>query len=443
MKQKYLYKSLTVLLLLIISPYILGQENFSEQLSIDNVAISKASDNTNITMDITIDNLKIDKNLMLLVTPMIVSESGDQITELNQFAVLGRLRNKVLNRPFTWDGKTELNFPEENRIVRKNGIAQSLHYSTSIPFENWQRDGRLILKTEIIGCADCLDAEPDLLVSGRILPERFIPEYRFSPLKLELVEHSETFKAYFNFRVGSWLLLADYKNNVTEFAKIDDVIQKFMADESIIVKSITLTGYASPEDTEKRNMELSRNRAQSVAKYLSEIYKYTEDQYITIGGGEDWSGLREAVAASNLANKTTIINIIDTEPDFDTREVKIKALDDSKTYNKLLNEYYPPLRRTDYYLSYDYPDYDEAEVSRTDFINSAVEDLSNNNAEEALKKLEKYKDLPEVWNILGVAYAQKGDMTLAAGYFNRAIENNDTDARHNLDQLQKYIEDNQ
>lgn len=444
MKQINIYKSIVAAILLIISPVIIiSQENYTDQLTIDNLKISKASGQTAVTMDVNLNDLRINKNEMLVVTPMLISENGEQAVELESFAVIGKLRNRVLSRPFTYSGKTELNFPDGNQIVRKNGSDQSINYFTSLPFDEWQRKAQLILRSEVIGCADCVDYEPDILLSEKILGDKFIPDYRFSTIAGKMEEQSEVFSAHLNYVVGRWNLLPDFKNNATELAKVDNVVKELKSNENIKITAFTITGYASPEDTKDRNYRLSQRRAETFAQYLNKQYGYTPEQYRVEWFGEDWNGLREAVAASNLPKKAEVINIIDTEPDFDARDSKLIALDGGATYRKLLNEFYPPLRRNDYYVSYVSHDYDEAEIARVNSINKAVNELRNDNIDAALNSLDKYKDSPDAWNILGVAYAKKGDMSSAASYFNRAINNSNSDARHNLDQLQKYIEDNQ
>lgn len=177
MKQVNIYKSIIVLILLIMAPAIKGQDNYTDQISFDNLKVLKASGKTDIAMDINLRDLKISKNEMLVVTPMLISKDREQAIELEPFAVIGRLRNKVLTRPFNYKGKPELNFSQENRIIRKNGSDQLLQYTVSVPFEEWQRQAQLILRSEVIGCADCVDTESDVLLSSKILGDRFIPDY--------------------------------------------------------------------------------------------------------------------------------------------------------------------------------------------------------------------------------------------------------------------------
>lgn len=443
MKQVNIYKSIIVLILLIMASAIKGQDNYTDQISFDNLKVLKASGKTDIAMDINLRDLKISKNEMLVVTPMLISKDREQAIELEPFAVIGRLRNKVLTRPFNYKGKPELNFSQENRIIRKNGSDQLLQYTVSVPFEEWQRQAQLILRSEVIGCADCVDTESDVLLSSKILGDRFIPDYKLSTISSKMEEHSEVFSAHINYIVGQWNLLPNFKDNATELAKVDEVVKEIKSRDNLKITAFTITGYASPEDTKERNYRLSQRRAETFAQYLNKQYGYTPEQYRIEWFGEDWDGLREAVSASSLANKAEIINIIDTEPDYDARDSKLIALDSGVTYRKLLNEFYPPLRRNDYYVSYITHDYDEAEFIRVNSINKAISELRNDNIDEALNSLDKYRDSPDAWNALGVAYARKGDIALATSYFNRAIESDNSDARHNLDQLQKYIEDNQ
>ncbi|HBK41727.1 MAG TPA: hypothetical protein DDZ57_09205, partial [Porphyromonadaceae bacterium] len=154
----------------------LAQVNYMDQITVENQAISKRTGTTNVSMDFNLNNLRLDKNDMLIITPVVVS--GQNEVKLEPIAVKGTLRNKVLERPFEWKGKTHLSMPAENQVVRRNGTNQTLHYKTTLPFNEWQRQAQLVLKTEVIGCADCSEAQPDKLISQKILPDKFIPNYR-------------------------------------------------------------------------------------------------------------------------------------------------------------------------------------------------------------------------------------------------------------------------
>ena len=465
-----------------------AQVNYIDQITIENQAVSKKAGITTIAFDVNLNGLQLDKNDMLLVTPVISSTENGSRTELEPFAVKGRLRYKILNRPFDRKGKAGLNIPGDRQIVRKNRSAQSLHYTTTLPFNEWQRQARLILQAEIIGCADCHEEQPEKTVSNKILPDPLIPDYRIPyivPEVEQVKQRSEKYSAHLNYMVGHWDLLPNFENNAVELAKVDEIISKLKKNTDLAITDFTISGYASPEGAEGQNLLLSQRRAETFAGYIEKNHGYQRDQFTIKWLGEDWGGLREAVAASQLANKEAILYIIDNEPSLDARDARLIALDNGVTYNRLLHEFYPPLRRNEYNISFisrpfnveeasrvikthpgllslnemflvagtyreDSPQYKEVfDIAANTFpnddtanINAAVGELRYNNADAALERLRKVENNPAAWNLMGIAYSIKGDTEQAKEYLGRAANNGNTDAAHNLDQLQQYINEN-
>lgn len=469
-------------------PDIFGQEYYNDQLTIENLNISKEGDVINISMDVNLNNLKLNKNEMLIVTPVILSKETEDAKELEPFTVIGKLRNKVLQRSYNSIGKVVLNFPENSKVIRKNGTDQSIQYASSLPFDEWQRDAQFVLRTEVIGCADCLDNEPDMLLTDRLLPERFVPEYSYTyivPDVEEVKQRSETYSAYLNYMVGRWNLLREYKNNATELKKVEDIIMELKNNPDLTISDFTITGYASPEGSSQSNLLLSQRRAESFAKFLETKYEYDVSQFTIKWAGEDWEGLRKAVEASNYANKNQIIDIIDNVADLDVRETRIIALDNGVTYRKLYNQFYPPLRRIDYAINYvsrpfeveeaaeliktrpnllslnemflvanTFPEgskeYNQVfEIAAKTFpesdianINVAVQELRNNETDQAIARLGQFTDNPDVLNLLGIAYANKEMYDKAQEYLNQAIAKGNKGAEHNMQQLKRVLEDN-
>ena len=73
--------------------------------------------------------------------------------------------------------------------------------------------------------------------------------------------------------------------------------------------------------------------------------------------------------------------------------------------------------------------------------NAAAILIEKNQIDEAVIKMEKMKNQPEVWNNLGIALAQSGKYDEAKKYFTKAAEKGLSEARDNLDQLNKLLED--
>lgn len=484
-------KSIYLLLILAITRVAavetaVAQQNYTDQIAVNNQTIAKKAGVTSVAMDLILNNLKLNKNDLLIITPVIVS--GQNEVALEPMAVKGTLRNKVLERPFEWKGKTHLSMPAQNQVIRRNGTNQTLHYQTSFPFEEWQRQAQMVLRTEVVGCADCTDAQPDKLISEKILPDKFVPDYRLEFIEPEVEEvkqRSERYSAHLNYIVGRHDLLPKFENNAAVLAEVDKIVRELKNDKDLTITNFTISGYASPEDKKDRNLLLSQRRAESFARYMEKKYGYTRNQFKVEWFGEDWDGLRKAVEASNLANKDAIIGIIDNVPDYDARDARLIALDNGQTYSRLLRDFYPPLRRNDYDIAFvsrafnvdeakeiiktkpkllslnemflvantypeDSPQYKEVfDIACETFpnaevacLNAAVGELRANKADAALRHLQKCPDSPMAMNLMGVAYAQKGDTARAKQFFDKAVRNGNADARHNAGQLQQYIDDN-
>jgi hypothetical protein len=84
---------IVIALMTITLPDVFGQEYYNDQLTIENLNISKEGDVINISMDVNLNNLKLNKNEMLIVTPVILSKETEDAIELVPFTVIGKLRN--------------------------------------------------------------------------------------------------------------------------------------------------------------------------------------------------------------------------------------------------------------------------------------------------------------------------------------------------------------
>jgi tetratricopeptide (TPR) repeat protein len=244
-----------------------------------------------------------------------------------------------------------------------------------------------------------------------------------------------------------------------------------------------VTGYASPEGNFESNRALSDRRANSFADYLSSTHGVARDRFRVSGLGEDWNGLKEAVEKSSLADKNEIIRVINSVSSPDARDAEMKKLSGGQTCRTLLDIYYPPLRRTDYTIAYTVRAFSVEEakgVIKTNpkllslnemflvaqtyapassefkevfdiatrlypdepiaILNSAAADIEGGNNRAAIDRLNRIESDPRAWNNLGVAYVRLGDTAKAKEYFQRAALRGDEDAKHNLEELGKTME---
>jgi tetratricopeptide (TPR) repeat protein/outer membrane protein OmpA-like peptidoglycan-associated protein len=144
------------------------------------------------------------------------------------------------------------------------------------------------------------------------------------------------------------------KNNL---AKVDEFLLKGWT-----IRDITLDGWASPEGEIDFNDNLSVNRAATAKRFMENKVKSStekrarelkvrpetlkqEVKYIEKGHGEDWNGFMTAVQNSDMGDKNTIINVVNSQPDLTKREQEIRNM--TVIYKEIEEEILPPLRRAE------------------------------------------------------------------------------------------------
>ncbi len=249
------------------------------------------------------------------------------------------------------------------------------------------------------------------------------------------------------------------------------------------IKDIKIDAWASPEGELSFNENLAEDRSQTAKKYMeqkvSTIHKklakekgvdpselQQNPKYEVKSHGEDWDGFMKAVKNSNLQDKSTIINVVNSQPDVAKREQEIRNM--TVIYKEVADEILPPLRRAeitvDCYepkrsdeeiaeLATTHPDslkYDELLYAATltndhqakyniykagfthpnrdwrVYNNAAVEALYLNKEDEAENYLNQAQKLTsnngKIENNLGVLASRREDYTTAETHFNNAMK---------------------
>lgn len=245
------------------------------------------------------------------------------------------------------------------------------------------------------------------------------------------------------------------------------------------VKNITVDGWASPEGEETFNQNLSMKRAQSGGKYISGAVtkaakknELIDDdimqgiEVIETANGPDWNGFMQAVKASNIKDKSAILNVVNSASTASQKENEIRNM--ILIYPELERDILPPLRRAIIDVNTFEPkksaeliadlavtgpqqlDIEELHYAATltddngtqrviygniieifpqefrAYNNAAVVELEDGNLDLAKELLDQAAELRddsyEVWNNLGVYYALSGDWKAAGEAFTTARE---------------------
>lgn len=474
-----------IILLISVSQTFASAESYLSQINFNNTSIKRDKGTLRVIMDVDMSNMKIASKHSVELTPVLVSKDQSRELELPSLFINGGNRDRVYKRAMALDKKANPYGSNVYDVVKRtNKSNQMINYRYSLPADEWMNDAELILREQVTGCAECGILQNDLALLDLIPP--FQPDFQLIYLRpeAEIKTRSDRHTATLNFIVDKYELLRNYKNNASELAAVDRVISEVSKNGDLKITEFEVKGYASPEASVQHNLTLSKNRANAFANYLADNHGISRTLFTVDSHGEDWDLLREKIVSSNLNKKNELLSIIDNVSNPDARDAEIKKLDDGETYNILLNQFYPPLRRTEYTIAYEVRPFDveEAkEIIKTNprllnlnemflvaqtydsqseefkevfdvavhmypndpiaIINSSSADIESGNYNSAIKRLEKLKDDPQAWNNLGVAYARMGNTEQAQHYLRMATEKGNEQAIYNSEQLQKYIED--
>ena len=152
-----------------------------------------------------------------------------------------------------------------------------------------------------------------------------------------------------HFKFDKYNLELDYMGNeasLQNFAhKIDSIgISK--------IDSIVIISQSSPEGVYEHNQKLSKNRANTMRKYILDNHPNLHNLLHVHPDGESWLRLREYVKKDTLMKKSTIekvISVIDEDINVGTKKWRMEQL---PVYRYLLRTYYPRIRNSAFCIVY-------------------------------------------------------------------------------------------
>lgn len=449
-----------------------------------NLKAKKENRQVSIKMTLCLDSLKLSSNRFLTLTPQITD--GTNTLCLRPVVISGRRQHIKYER----ERRKNPAFAEAEELRFRPGKKQTVDYHTMVPFEKWMHGATLTVDEEWCGCGGFMQENRDnYLTHLNLLP----PVYKVKPLlayvepKAEAVkERSEKGSAFLDFRVNRTYIDSVYRGNPAELAKIRETIERVKNDRDLTIKQITIHGYASPEGNYALNKRLAAGRTQALKEYVRGLYHFEEKLIAVNSTPEDWEGLQHRVTDSDLENKHELLAIInDSTKAPDRREQLLRNLGDGSTYRFMLREWFPALRHSDYTIHYTIRGFDVEEAKQliktrpqklslhemfvvsgeytpgTDDFNQVFDvavrmypedPIANLNAaniaitdgvyDKAEAYLLKAGDAPEAVHSRGVLALLRGNYELARTLLELAREMGVKEAEHNLEEMQKKIENN-
>ncbi|WP_165042570.1 DUF3868 domain-containing protein [Dysgonomonas sp. ZJ709] len=470
---------------LVLSLCAKGQQVY-DNISVSDVIAEQQDSLLTVEMRINGSRTNLPSNQALILTPVI--KSADRLKELQPIVIKGSNRYKADKRAKTFD---------DARVVVDNPFvsltkdqSRNINYTQTLLFEDWMVGASLEMKEQVYGCVDCKGVEKWNALLDPIVAQQPVVRPTIKYLVTFIAPKAEAVKsrdnqgtAYLEFPVGKSVIVSDFRNNFRELSKINDAINQLRDNKNATITSISLKGFASPEGPYKTNSALSESRAQALKNYLQTEFSYPSSLFTVSSIAEDWDGLKTLVENSDITNKASVLDIINSSDGDDVKEQKLKAL--GSTYNTLLTDFFPKLRRVDYKVNYTIRPFsvDEgkeivkvspAQMSLNEMflvantyekgsdefnnvfdiavrifpldvtanLNAAAIVLDKNDTAAAHRYLDKYEDVSDSWNNQGILYALEGNIEKAKEYFLKAQATGSVEATQNLEKIKELEEYN-
>ncbi len=327
-------------------------------VGVDSLMFDRHGDFMVVDMNLNLKPTEVQSSRAEIITPLLVSESGDTI-QLPSVGVYGRQRyiNYLRNDRAGLSRESETAFKESER-------PPVFDYRASVPFENWMDFSHLLIRRRLFGCANCLLDEKIDRIGTYVTVVDPVPDVKYFQAQ-DTGPIIDTLKgaAYIDFIVDKTYIAPEYRRNPQELMKIQASIDTVINDPDVKITGVWLKGFASPESPYKHNTELAIGRVNAIKDYIQQLYKFEPGLIETDYEPEDWEGLRRFVEASNIDHKDEILALIDSDMAPDPKEALIKKRY-PKEYKFMLDTYYPALRHTEYRVTYQVKRFDDVDKIR-------------------------------------------------------------------------------
>lgn len=322
----------------------------------------------NVDIDFDLSKLDIKTTQVVVLTPRVIKDADTLM--LKSIGVYGRNRNIYYQRNEhikpTHPGDIDLSVAQAQDVVE---------YNSQAVFMDWMNGCRVELLRRDYGCCSHSEVVAQSELVGKFPLDPYFPELIYLRPEHEVVKIREiSGSAFVDFPVSQTVIYPTYRNNVEELAKITGTIDSVKRDSDIIIKSVFIKGFASPESPYSNNTRLAKGRTEALKVYVENMYHFGEGFITTDYEPEDWAGLERYVMASTLEHKEEILEVIRSDREPDKREWVIKSTWNEE-YRHLLDNCYPALRHSDYTIEYEVKSYaDPKEIERV--LHTAPQNLS-------------------------------------------------------------------
>ncbi|MCL2098151.1 MAG: DUF3868 domain-containing protein [Bacteroidales bacterium] len=347
-------------------PFCIKAMDTQHKITITATAVVRSGDEVQVRFIAQTEKDIVQSNVSYIFAPVITN--GEYRISLPAVIIRGKYADKVQTRNQRLFGQSA-----NLRVLRIVQPGMSVDYFASVPFQEWIEGATLIMESRSWGCCNS-EIYPDKLLVDEIfppVPDTIVPEIevltvgdklaqKFSFVIPETGRHEtelicddnrdQSLIVYYP-RTQSKIQL-DYMDNRMMLDNLITVINTIAKSSDSQVSRIVVGGFSSPEGSFIYNDRLAWERAVAVKEHIINNTDIKDDVIVLHNGSEDWRGLRDLIAASELYDKAEILRIIDTVPLFSAnghqkeRLQQLKELNGGISYRYMYEYFFPLLRHS-------------------------------------------------------------------------------------------------
>jgi len=310
------------------------------RIPVEAIRLERQGDAMNVAFRLRLDSLRIRGEQQLVLTPFL---AGHRDTVALKPVYLNGRAQEIRDR------RHDVTYPADAVVIRRhNGEAQQVEYTAQVPYQRWMHRATLLFSEDLCGCGR--PGNMDTVTVHRPADLPLLP-YVQPTAEAQKVRHEEG-SAYIAFKLDKYDILPNFRSNRAELDKIIKTIDLVRADSNVTFTGVGIHGYASPDGNYNHNAKLAANRSKAVTDYVSKLYSFKPGICTTASTPEDWDGFIRRMKDGALGSKSAWALRIAEDSTLTPDEKEAKLRYDGPAYKVILADIFPPLRHTDYTVTY-------------------------------------------------------------------------------------------
>lgn len=372
-------------------------------VTVSNIEFRRVDTVVNATFEVRVGKKATRSNYSLVMIPML--QHGVDKMEMPPVVVQGKKAAIAADRHEMAKGG---NFDTSEATFTRNG--ETVGYKFSFRYEPWMSGSQFVFDGVSVGCCSATDAGIGLIAEN-VLPEppkREVVIYETETETIEtrqstgdklaitysflapvddyesarkkaasgdLFDHANPSNVtnqhdidrYIDenrdgsltvyFKQGNSTVDPNFRSNYRSLNDLLTAVRMIESSEDSKVVRVVIAGFASPEGTASINDRLAWDRAVAVKNFLLNNSSLKGITVNIHNGSVDWQALRNMVAASDMYDKYSIMDIIDNTPVWNeqgqaSRQTRLRNLNGGAAYRHMYEHFFPELRNATYIKIY-------------------------------------------------------------------------------------------